>query len=331
MKRTRKIVSAALALCVVAHGGLAQAITLDMPGPAVMGAGKSERLTSYHLPIGPYAAGRLPTRVIEGSLQVTAWRLEAAGASTLEILSPLRAQLLQAGFKTVFECDAPRCGGFDFRYGTVILPEPDMHVDLGDFRFYAAERGAEVVSLIVSRTATAGFVQMIHVGGDLAQPPILTTSTKADPLPPSALAGPLPESPPDQIAISPVNLGDRLLSGGSIALDDLVFASGTSTLAQDDYASLRDLAAWLKQNSKLTLALVGHTDASGGLEGNIALSRKRAEAVRQYMIKVHGIPARQLEAQGVGYLAPRASNLTDDGREKNRRVEVMLTSTLIAP
>ncbi|MFN3845176.1 MAG: OmpA family protein, partial [Paracoccaceae bacterium] len=71
--------------------------------------------------------------------------------------------------------------------------------------------------------------------------------------------------------------------------------------------------------------------ASGGLEGNIALSRKRAEAVRQYLIKEHGIPAKQLEAQGVGYLAPRASNQTDDGREKNRRVEVMVTSTLIAP
>jgi outer membrane protein OmpA-like peptidoglycan-associated protein len=45
------------------------------------------------------------------------------------------------------------------------------------------------------------------------------------------------------------------------------------------------------------------------------------------LLTVYGIPAEQVRAEGVGYLAPRASNLTDEGRKKNRRVEVMLTST----
>ena len=121
------------------------------------------------------------------------------------------------------------------------------------------------------------------------------------------------------------------MSGGAVALDDLVFASGSSSLTEGSYASLADLAAWLQANPEMTIALVGHTDASGGLEGNIALSRKRADSVRARLIETYDVPTRQVEAQGVGYLSPRASNLTEAGRNKNRRVEVILTSTQVKP
>ncbi|MFN4154023.1 MAG: OmpA family protein [Paracoccaceae bacterium] len=327
MKRTRKIFLAALALALVlvAPAGLAQAITLDMPFAAVPSVGKSEALTSYALPVAVFSNGQVPTRTVEGPLRQTAWRIDSPGATTLELLMPLRAQLMEAGFRTVFECEAVACGGFDFRYGTLILPEPEMHVDLGDFRFYAAERGAEVVSLIVSRTAAAGFVQMIHVGGEESGAPLLSASTKA-----VTSAEPVAPLAPQAAPVAATDLGESLLSYGVVPLEDLVFASGSSALAEGSYASLSGLAEWLRQNPALTVALVGHTDASGGLEGNIALSRKRADAVRQYLIRAEGISASRLEAQGVGYLSPRASNLTDEGREKNRRVEVMLTSTQIA-
>jgi OOP family OmpA-OmpF porin len=62
------------------------------------------------------------------------------------------------------------------------------------------------------------------------------------------------------------------------------------------------------------------------LEGNVALSRKRAQAAKAWLL-ARGIPDAQVEADGVGYLAPIASNLTEEGRTKNRRVEVILTST----
>ncbi|MDO9637126.1 MAG: OmpA family protein [Pseudotabrizicola sp.] len=318
MKKTGKTLLSALALTLVAPMGLAQVLVLDMPFAAVPSVARTETLTSYALPVAAFAHGAVPARTVEGPLHQTAWRIDAAGATTLELLAPLRGQLDAAGFTPVFECEAATCGGFDFRYGTQILPEPEMHVDLGDYRFYAAERGAEVVSLIVSRTAAAGFVQMIHVGGRVTATPSLTTSTKA------------PDPAPQPIAAT-APFGARLLSGGAVALEDLVFASGASTLAEGPFASLSALADWLRQHPTLTVALVGHTDASGGLEGNIALSRKRAEAVRQVLITTEGIPAAQLEAQGVGYLSPRDTNLTDEGREKNRRVEVIMTSTAVPP
>ncbi|WP_246831374.1 OmpA family protein [Pseudotabrizicola formosa] len=323
MKQTGKSFVAAFALALVPPIGLAQAVTLEMPFPAVPSVDKTEALSSYALPLGAYADGEVPIRTVEGPLRQTAWRIDAAGATTLEVLAPLRAQLTTAGFTPVFECDSAACGGFDFRYATQILPEPEMHVDLGDYRFYAAERGEEVVSLIVSRTAAAGFVQMIHVGGPVSAAPLLTTSTKT----------PEDTALPAKVAtgVDPTPFGERLISGGAVALEDLEFASGASTLSEGPFASLTMLADWLRQNPAVTVALVGHTDASGGLEGNIALSRQRAEAVRQVLISAEGIPAARVAAQGVGYLAPRSTNLTEDGRDKNRRVEVIVTSTPIPP
>lgn len=72
---------------------------------------------------------------------------------------------------------------------------------------------------------------------------------------------------------------------------------------------------------------VGDTDNSGGLEANIALSKKRAQAVpRQALLQAQGVQDAQVTSEGVGPLAPRATNLTEEGRRKNRRVEAVLTS-----
>jgi outer membrane protein OmpA-like peptidoglycan-associated protein len=70
--------------------------------------------------------------------------------------------------------------------------------------------------------------------------------------------------------------------------------------------------------------LVGHTDSVGGLSGNIALSKRRAQSVRQRLIDTHGVDPSRLDAEGMGYLSPAASHLTPEGREANRRVEVIV-------
>ncbi|WP_083800642.1 OmpA family protein [Rhodobacter ferrooxidans] len=298
----------------------ALALTPSFPGPATQTASRTEPLTSTRLPIGAWtAATGLPTRLAEGALEQTAWRIAAPAAtpqalSTLALMQPLRAQLAVEGYRVLFECETAACGGFDFRFGAEVLPEPDMHVDLGDFRYVVAERGTpdgpDLVALMVSRSATSGFVQMTRVAPAAAMPVVA-----ADPVPAA-------EAPAET-----VDLGNRLETGGSLALDDLVFSSGTAALAEGSYASLQALADYLKAHPDRAIAVVGHTDASGPLAVNIALSRKRAASVRQVLIDSLGVPATQVIAEGVGFLVPRASNLTEAGRAQNRRVEVMLTST----
>lgn len=307
-------------LCLIADAAEPLRLTFPPAGTAVLT--RVEGLTSYPLPIGAFSNGTLPLRTVEGQVRQTVWRIDQPGQSTLDILLPLRGQLIDQGFQILFECEAVQCGGFDFRYGLQILPEPEMHVDLGDFRFLAAERDDEVASLIVSKSAAAGFVQVVSV--TKGQPPLAQTE-------PQPTASAIPLRAEDTTRPVAGRLDSQLKDGGAVILAGLDFASGTSDLPAGTYPSLDRLADWLKSNPDMTIAVVGHTDASGGLDGNIALSRKRALSVRQYLIREHGISPERIEAQGVGYLAPIASNLTEEGRQKNRRVEAMLTSTQVQP
>lgn len=306
----------ALILALVALMPLsASAVTLDFPGAASRAAEESTPLASYALPVGPWADGAVATITAEGAVIKQAWQIQGDGLTTLQILKPLREQLNAAGFTVLFECDSEACGGFDFRYAHDILPEPAMHVDLGDFRVISARRhapeGAEFICLLVSRSSTRGFVQLVHVMPEAGATPVAVTSTKT----------------PDAAEVAPGSLAKTLETRGHLVLEDVSFATGTSQLAEDSYDSLTELAAYLIDHPNRAITLVGHTDAEGSLAGNVALSRKRAAAVARHLTGALAVPARQVASDGVGFLAPMASNLTDDGREVNRRVEVILTST----
>jgi OOP family OmpA-OmpF porin len=305
----------------------ALAFVPEFAAPATATAERREEVASYRVPVGPWSAAGVPATLAEGAVSQTAWRLDAPGTSTLELLQPLRAQIAAAGFATVFECETMACGGFDFRYGTQNLPEPDMHVDLGDFRFLSAERqgpkGKEFLSLVVSRSADRGYVQLTLVGPEMMAPPVLAASTKSPGIAPeAATAGDAPSSDLPASA-----LVAALEAGRAAALDDLAFASGNGDLAAGDYASLADLARWLRADSSRRVALVGHTDSSGDPAANLALSLLRAQSVRQALVDGFGIAPDRLEARGAGADAPRADNATAEGRAQNRRVEVEPTPT----
>ena len=295
----------------------AEALDLAFPAPAEMTASRSESAATQRLPIGPFVDGVLPTVVLEAGTVLQTFRLPLEGASTLDLMRGLRNQLVSAGYEIIFECETDACGGFDFRYGLKVLPEPDMHVNLGDFRYLLARKAGGHVAVMVSRAGDAGFVQVTEVGAEpaMAIKPAPPPETRLEPAPKPA-----------------AGLIVRIEAGSAEVLADLVFPSGSSVLAEGDYASLSLLAAWLAADPARKIVLVGHTDASGGLEENINLSRLRAESVRQVLLSSKNIREEQVLAEGVGYLSPRFSNLTEDGRQKNRRVEVMVTSTgLLAP
>ena len=97
-------------------------------------------------------------------------------------------------------------------------------------------------------------------------------------------------------------------------------------LGEGPFPSLDQLASFLNSRPSVRIALVGHTDSVGSLDGNIALSRKRAQSVRRRLVDKFKIDPSRLEAQGMGYLAPVASNLAEAGRDANRRVEAILLS-----
>ena len=83
------------------------------------------------------------------------------------------------------------------------------------------------------------------------------------------------------------------------------------------------LTKLLQQDARLKLYVVGHTDNVGGFDYNMKLSQQRAEAVVKELVSKYKITSDRLKAHGVGPLAPVTSNETDDGKAKNRRVELV--------
>jgi OOP family OmpA-OmpF porin len=129
-------------------------------------------------------------------------------------------------------------------------------------------------------------------------------------------------------AVSGYEIGALLESAGRAVLEGVAFETGSSRLSNgEEVPALEALAEYLKANPSRRVMLVGHTDASGRLEANIAISRSRARAVLEYLTGTLDVPAGQLSSDGVGYLMPLAPNLTEEGRARNRRVEAVLIST----
>lgn len=285
------------------------ALELSLPAPALLQAERNSALDRYAAPISPFADGVVETISIEGPIRRAAWRLDAPNQTPLQVIAPLRAQLQAAGFETLLDCAAQACGGFDFRFATEVLPAPNMYINIRAYHVITARQGTgDVVTIIASISAGVAYVQIIHAGGQEGG----ATTVTATPTTPSGAP------------LSSGNLGDTLLARGHVVLEALEFGTGSADLGAGPFETLSRLATFLKSRPDLTVALVGHTDSVGSLDGNISLSRRRARAVRARLVEVYDVPPAQMEAEGMGYLAPLASNLDAAGRDANRRVEVVV-------
>ena len=300
---------------------MATSLTLELPVGSEVLRDQTSQLDSYALPVGAFADGQLPVLDLQGLVHRGSWSVASQGLTSLQLLDPLQTQLEALGYTILYSCDTQACGGFDFRFETEVLPAPDMHVDLSDFRFLAAQNGdKDHLGLLVSRSANTGFIQMIRVTDAADTDGVIATNT--------------PEGPAEVPDVARLTNSDitsdtvpHLQAQGHVVLEDLSFATGSADLGAGPFASLNSLAAYLKADPSRRVALVGHTDAVGTLERNINLSKRRAASVRDRLIAVHGVSSAQLDAEGMGYLAPRGPNLTEEGREANRRVEAVLLNT----
>jgi OOP family OmpA-OmpF porin len=308
-----------LSLALMAVSFPAAALELILPLNSRLTIKRDSPLDSYAAPFGPFKDGAVKTRLIEGEVRRSAWKIASPGLTTLQVLSPLRDQLLDAGYQVALDCDQQTCGGFDFRFGIEVLPAPNMFVNVRAYRFVLGVKGPEmdpdqVVGLLVSASDAASHVQVIEAGkldgvsGQIKTNGVVPTNSNSS-------TGSVVLGAPFETV---------LLSKGSVVLNGLDFATGTSDLGAGPFDVLKTLADFLKSHNDVRVALVGHTDSVGSLGGNIALSKKRAASVRARLIDSYGVAASRLDAEGMGYLSPLTSNLDKDGREANRRVEAII-------
>ncbi|WP_308916303.1 OmpA family protein [Jannaschia sp. LMIT008] len=300
--------AAALAL-LASLAGRAGAVDLVLPAGAERTHAATVPLATHRVAVAPFDGETVPRRAVEGVVTRQVWRAPLPpGGTPLMVVAPLREALAADGWRVALDCEARACGGFDFRFAVDVTPAPAMFVDLNAFRYLSAVKDDAWLTVLASVSAGVAYVQATHVG-----PPDEDAVAAA---PTGRAAAP---------AGAPAVAADLAARGRAI-LSDLTFAPGGTALTTRDYASLAMVAAFLRDDPDATVALVGHTDAEGGTEGNLAISRRRAEAVRDRLIAEHGVDPARVEARGVAYFAPLASNADAAGRALNRRVEVVVTS-----
>jgi len=119
-------------------------------------------------------------------------------------------------------------------------------------------------------------------------------------------------------------LSSGLTSNGHAVVNGILFDTGKAEVKPESAPALEEVAKLLKQDAKLKIYVVGHTDNVGALAANMDLSKRRAAAVVQLLITQHGVAADRLQPYGDGPYAPVASNASEDGRSLNRRVELVM-------
>lgn len=110
---------------------------------------------------------------------------------------------------------------------------------------------------------------------------------------------------------------------GKIAIYGIYFDVSKSEIKAESEATFVQISDYLKENTEINCWIVGHTDSDGPFEVNSKLSLDRAKAVKQRLEKKCSVASKRLFAEGVGPLAPVATNTSDDGKTLNRRVELV--------
>ncbi|MEO0095415.1 MAG: carboxypeptidase regulatory-like domain-containing protein [candidate division WOR-3 bacterium] len=130
------------------------------------------------------------------------------------------------------------------------------------------------------------------------------------------------------IKVEPGKSTDQMIrifrEGSSIILHGVEFEFNSAKLKPESYPVLDDAARILTMHPEIDVEIQGHTDDIGSDAYNLKLSQKRAEAVRDYLIDKHMIEPVRLIPVGYGERRPIADNSTEEGRQKNRRVEFLI-------
>ena len=239
------------------------------------------------------------SRKVEGKITRVVYRVPP-GSSALEVFRNFEARAGEAGYETIFSGGPAEIRPYEFKYKHPV--EILEKISISDAIHYLAAKktagGGEVyLSVLVSP----------HSGGDGLRVRLIAAETKA-------MEMRMVDAEKMQLDIG---------EAGKVALYGIYFGHDKAVIQPESKPALDEIAKLLGAAPSLKLIVVGHTDQAGGFDYNLDLSRRRAKAVVDALIAGHGIAQNRLRSEGVGYLAPAASNDTEEGRSLNRRVELV--------
>jgi OmpA-OmpF porin, OOP family len=125
------------------------------------------------------------------------------------------------------------------------------------------------------------------------------------------------------VTVSAEKMATGIESTGHVALYGIFFDFNKADLKPESAPTLEQIAILLRNNAQMKLLVVGHTDNVGAFDYNQTLSKRRAAAVATELTSRYGVSTSRLHPVGAGCIAPVATNHTEEGRAKNRRVELV--------
>jgi len=247
----------------------------------------------FYLPIGPVGDNGPKTTPIEGKVTRIKYSYPS-DISGIQVYRTYKSALQKSGFKTIYECDGSDCGISNFG---------PTESGWGE-TWYGG--GHHQYSGKLSRASGDIYVNL-HVNTDTAFLDIVEAKAMTV----------------GSLTVNAAALASDIETSGHVAVYGVYFDTGKADIKPESSAALLEISKLLKQGSNLKLYVVGHTDNSGDLQGNVDLSRRRADSVLKVLETTYGINSDRLLAFGNGPYAPIASNHTEDGKAKNRRVELV--------
>jgi OmpA-OmpF porin, OOP family len=274
-------------------------------------------------PINGYRNGKQlpPEQILDDSNsvalegRVTRIRYDAPeNSSTLQIFRSYQRALEGSGFKTIFSCSNMECVGntpptdcigcaWELSFANAILRRANfsLHGAIHEDQRYLAAR--------LQRAEGDVYVSLLVVG--LKQP-----LTQLDIVEEAALAEGL-------VSVDATAMAKEIKNTGSVSLYGIYFDTDSASITSPSEPTLKQIAELLRNDGALGLLVVGHTDNTGSFQRNVTLSNDRAKAVVGALVSRYKIPQDRLTAFGIGPSAPVATNATDTGRAKNRRVTLV--------
>jgi OmpA-OmpF porin, OOP family len=227
------------------------------------------------------------------------------GRSGLEVFRNYQAALQQAGFETLFTCHTQEClqdGGFG---------DANMYGDDYEREGWNNAYGMRYLSAKLARPEGDVYVSLFTDQYDGRGPDTKLFVIEMKPM------------QTGMITVNAASLANDINRTGHASVYGIYFDTGKADVKPESDATLSEISKLLQQDAKLKLYVVGHTDNVGTLASNMDLSKRRGDAVVKVLTTKYHAAAARLSAQGDGPTAPVASNDTEEGRAKNRRVELV--------
>ena len=263
------------------------------PGSVLRGKADIAQFDEYELITGIPGNKEFDSIVLEGKVSKYKYK-NPEDRSKLEIMKNYEDALLAAGAEEIFSCAGKECGNYP---GYVWRNYNGLDPRTVDRRYKAFKLNTDDITAYVAIMVNEQF-HFVHV-----------IEVK--------------EMESGLVDVDITKLTKSIDTKGSVSIYGIYFDTGKADLKPESKPALDQIAELMKVRPDLSIYVVGHTDSDGTLDLNMNLSKARANLVVEELVSVYSIEPSRVKPYGVGPLSPVESNDTDQGKSKNRRVELV--------